>query len=307
MQQVEKNYLVFVCYGAKAVAHECLFALISLADCTINENGTFPDVWIYTDNPSLFQAYKDCPIKLNFRVVDQSTLKDWRGKIDFTHRVKIEVLRDFTKDRSGNILYTDTDVIFNHDPAPIFRKIAQGQLFMHVMEGIVSDAANPILHKLNKHLSAHNRKLPSGQMLRELPMWNAGVLGFNTRYNSLLDQVLEFTDNEYAVFPKHIIEQFAFSVYFQNQCPITSAAYYITHYWNLKEIRTILDSFFERFNGYPWNVLQDRFRSVQIPVLLQEKSNFYSNRSMAGKIMKKKWVPATPNWKTENAENDKLD
>jgi hypothetical protein len=127
-------------------------------------------------------------------------------------------------------------------------------------------------------------------------MWNAGVLGFSTDHAYLLEDVLAFTDFVYPRFPKHVVEQFAFSLYFQNTSQIHTAHTHIYHYWNLKELRPILLSFFRFFHTNDWDSLVQYSQLIQLPEYLQQKANFYSNRSVIDKLVKKKWLPNIPEW-----------
>jgi hypothetical protein len=294
----QTTYLVFQCYGHEGIFHECAFALLSLARLY---NGTCPvgsEVWIFTDNPDWFKAQFRVPgMPLHFAVINNDVLKRWRGSIDFVHRVKIEVLKEFTKERHGNIIYADTDVVFNKPLQPIINAVADGQLFMHVMEGVVSTKMNPIFTKLDAHLRDSIPMQVNGKPLWDLAMWNAGVLCFNSRYRHLLDDVLTFTDTEYPKFPKHVVEQFAFSVFFRQMGEIKAAAPYILHYWNLKEVRTLLASFFSYFRLSPWEDVVKASELVQMHVLMQEKVNFLANRDITDKLLKKNWQPQEYNWR----------
>lgn len=233
---------------------------------------------------------------MHFRHIDANTIKQWRGSIDFTHRVKIELLKDFTQTRTGNVLYLDSDTVFINRIGKMLEQIQVGKLYMHVMEGRVSDKQNPVLAKLDNYLRKNPGRKVKGQPIYDLAMWNAGVLGFNTQYNHLLDEVLKFTDSEYPKFPKHIVEQFAFSVSFQEQDDVKSAAQSILHYWNLKELRPLLSSFFDHFRDKSWEELTQLSQLIQIHVLIQEKANFYRNRSIVAAIQKKQWQPEIRNW-----------
>ena len=293
------NHIVFLCYGYEPVFLECGLALLSLSYQIEREPIPGLSICIYTDKPEWFSRFKDCPLPLSFRKIDDATITRWRGTIDFTHRVKIEALLDFTTIHQGNILYSDTDVVFRRNPIEIFNRIADGQLYMHVAESRVCDAGNPILEKLNNYLSGAKMTDTGGTQLNSYTMWNAGVLGMRADHKELLTQVLTFTDHHYPAFPKHIVEQFAFSVAFTGRMNIKTAAPTMTHYWNLKELRVILASFFTVFQEMPWTELQKLSQLFLVDVLLQEKSNFYLNRSIADKIMGKKWQPAIPDWEHE--------
>ena len=291
----ETNHIVFLCYGNERVVQECTYALLSLSRLYTPAELRSMEIWIYTDNPGWFRSFNDCPLQLRYREVDMATIKQWRGSIDFVHRVKIEVLKDLTKETSGNILYVDTDVVFTHRIDQVFKNINAGQLYMHVQEGVVSNAGNEILRKLNNYLKAGGKKL-DGRHLHEMAMWNAGVLGFNTKHKQLLDEVLAFTDSEYPKFPKHIIEQFAFSVYFQQNGMVKAAAPYIFHYWKLKEAGLALASFFNYFKDQSWESLTRYSALVQMHTLMQEKVDFLHNRSLGRHLLKKQWLPAKHDW-----------
>jgi len=292
---MERNYIVLLCYGHDRVFHECAWALLSLSRLYAPAGPANTEIWIYTDKPGWFREFKDCPLPLHFREVDMALIKQWRGSIDFVHRVKIEILKDLTATRQGNVLYVDTDVLFTHCIDKMLSDINAGKLYMHIMESIVSQERNPVLKKLNNYLGKENKQL-NGKPIRNMAMWNAGVLGFNTRHKALLNEVLAFTDGEYAKFPKHIIEQFAFSIYFQREGEIKAAAPYIFHYWNMKEAGIVLASFFSYFKGRSWSELVALSSLVQISGLMQEKANFFYNRSAIDSLLSKKWTPEIPDW-----------
>jgi hypothetical protein len=291
----QRNYIIFLCYGNERIFHECTYALLSLSRLYAEAWPKDTEIWIYTDNPGWFRSFKDCPLPLNYKEVNAATIKKWKGDINFVHRVKIEVLKDFTSEKSGNILYSDTDVVFTHYIDDILNGIGSGRLYMHIMEGRVSAGGNPVFRKLNDYLAASDLKL-NAKAMNEMDMWNAGVLGFNTKYNRLLDEILAFTDKQYPKFRKHIVEQFAFSAYFQDKENIKRAAPYIFHYWNMKEAGQVLASFFEHFKGRSWNELTRYSLLIQMNNLMQEKVAFLSNRGVGGTLAGKKWIPANYDW-----------
>lgn len=292
----ENNYIVFQCYGQEGIFYECALALLSLGRWVDPGDLENMEIWIYTDQAEWFGWMKGCSLPLHFRQLDQETLRSWRGRIDFVHRVKIEVLKDFTRERKGNVLYADTDVVFTQPIKKMWEGIEDGRLYMHVMEGNVKGCRNPVLRKLDQFLKKNYQQSINGREVREMSMWNAGLLGFHTKYALLLDDILAFTDRVYTHFPKHVVEQFAFSAYFQQTGMIKSGARYVLHYWNLKEARAILSSFFRRFDGHSWNDLVAVSELIQIPVLLQDKVNYYRNLSIKDKMLKKQWKPDMPDW-----------
>src|ERR1022692_2665780 len=123
----QPNYIVFQCYGNEGVFHECTYALLSLSRLYAQGELTNTEIWIYTDNPGWFRSFEGCWLPLHYREIDKATIQQWRGKIDFVHRVKIELLKDFIKDKKGNILYTDTDVVFTHRIDKMLEDIGAGK------------------------------------------------------------------------------------------------------------------------------------------------------------------------------------
>ena len=50
------------------------------------------------------------------------------------------------------------------------------------------------------------------------------------------------------------------------------------------------------FKNSEWNELVKYSTLIDVNVLMQEKMNFYSNRSIIAKIQKKHWLPILPDW-----------
>lgn len=291
------SHIVFQAYGQQGILQECVFALLSLSRQHTQEGLQDLEIWLYTDQKEYFESFKT-GLNLHFREVDSALIKNWRGSIDFVHRVKIEVLRDFVSKRSGQVLYLDTDVVIFSPLNELFSAIAQGRLHMHIMEGRVHGSDNILFRKLSKFLDTRPKDVTSGEFTipRDISMWNAGVLGFHTRYSPLLEKVLDFTDKVYPAFPKHIVEQFAFSLYFQERGETATIHTRIAHYWNLKELRTILASFFSFFENRQWEELVHYSQLIQLQEPMQEKINFLHNRTVGEKIAKKQWRPREPDW-----------
>ncbi len=289
-------YIVTQCYGNEGVFLECAFALLSLSRLYKPAELEHLEIWIYTDKPEWFQAFKNCNLPLHYRQIDNDIIKKWRGNIDFVHRIKIEALLDFTKNRTGNILYADTDVMFTHRIDDVWTGIQAGNLYMHMMEGKVSSRSNPIFTKLDKYLRSPGAPTVSDRPLYDMNMWNAGILGFHTDKRHLLEQALEFTDREYPKFPKHIIEQFAFSVYFQHSGTVHTALPFVLHYWDMKEVRAVFKSFLTHFNNSNWEELTRLSGMVQLYELASNRNKFLHSRSISEKLSKKQWSPPLYDW-----------
>lgn len=292
------NHIVFQAYGNDSNLQECLFALLSFSALhPLGIPGTL--VHIYTDRQEWFEV-QQIPMPISYHRLDAARLKDWRGNIDFVHRVKIALLQELAAQVKGNILYLDSDTCFLQSLDQILQRIANGELFMHISEGRLSDEPNPVIRKLNRFLRAHPGLTGygvQGIIPPETEMWNAGVLGFTTDKKKLLADVLDFTDQVYPPFSKHVVEQFAFSYFMSQAGTIHSASAAILHYWNFKEFRRYLDSFTDYCKGKSWEEKVRLSALLQVPALLQEKLSFYMNRSIAAKLAGAHYVPRIPDWK----------
>ena len=291
--------IVMQAYGQEGILQECLLVLFSFVKNHSKAEQEKFSFHIYTDKREWFAQFPDCPLDLHFYEINEARLKSWRGEINFVHRVKIEVLRDFVKQVKGAILYLDTDVYFTSAISSILERISHGELFMHVSEGKLNDGANPMMEKLHRFFKRKNTFEVNGKSVTiplDTVMWNAGVLGFHTQFAPLLDDVLFFTDAVHQQFPKHIVEQFAFSYFFAKEAQVHHSAHAIVHYWILSEIKLVLASFFQYFKGKSWDQLIHYSSLVQHAVIVQEKTSFFINRSVMGKIQQLKWQPSIPDW-----------
>jgi hypothetical protein len=109
---------------------------------------------------------------------------------------------------------------------------------MHKNEGLLKHKANPIMRKIFNFVV---REQPSYPGLKENPanlaMWNSGVLGFSPSQFSWVELVITVCDDLYRRYPKHLMEQFAFSWVFQERGDLKPAESWVWHYWFYKAFR----------------------------------------------------------------------
>ena len=167
---------------------------------------------------------------------------------------------------------------------------------MHTFEGIIESSNHPIINKLARFLA----KEADALAYKNKALYNAGVLGFNSSKRPLIKEVLHLTDELYPRFEKHIVEQFAFAFVFQ-QHYLKIAASHLEHYWNIKEIGSIITSFFDYYGKDNWEVLAIKLAQIDLSTIAQEKISFYNNRSIWDKMLKKDWIATLPNWEKLDA------
>lgn len=236
------NHIVYHAYGNKEILCEAALSLLSFFKYN---SPSFARIHIYTDDEKFFKnIFAD---RVECLPLTLETVKLWRGDIDFVHRVKVKMLQDFVTTHQGVFVYLDTDTFIVDDLSPVFKNIESGNVYMHTDEGSLSDKSNPMLRKTHKFVS-HKAVPVYGQPVRipaTTTMFNAGVLGFSSKQVEVFENVLYLTDAMYPLFPKHVVEQLAFSFYFQQTGIVQTAEKWIYHYWNFKEFRRVLTEYFE--------------------------------------------------------------
>jgi hypothetical protein len=273
------HYLIYQAYGSPDILNEALLSILSYL-----RQPAGATVLVYTDNPAHFQAVLGDARGVTYVFIEPTQWQAWRGEIDFVHRVKIKVLQHAAMHYSGQLLYVDTDTIFTQSVVPVFAALAQGERFMHLSEGRLGDG-NPLNRKINKALQrASNGPSLIGPQTR---MYNAGVLGLRSLDAPLLAEVLALTEQLYRLYPKHVMEQLAFSVVWARSGLVREAAPWVYHYWNLKEIRPVLASLFTLRPGSTLANWQARATRLDVPALAEGKAQF---RALPG------WRRAVKRW-----------
>jgi len=273
------QYIVYQAYGKRDILNEVLVSISSLYKVT--SFTARPQIVIFTDSVSYLASFLPPEIQLIDTPI--SKWKEWKGPQDFVHRAKIEMLRNFSNSFEGDVLYCDTDTYFVADPKSIFDQISKGDLIMHLDEGALKNSNNLVFRKLEKFL--RNYQYQGKAIPSETHMWNAGVLGFSTNDKPILDQVLAFSDDLYAAFQKHVMEQLAFSVCFQqktrHECQDT-----IFHYWDFKEYRELLDQFFQKNEGQKFGSWAKEIEMYNPIKMYDSKLKFLKKPYLLRKILK---------------------
>jgi len=276
------NYLLYQAYGSPDILNEALFSILSYL-----RRPAGATVLVYTDNAAHFRVVLGETAGVAYVPIEPAQWRAWRGDIDFVHRVKIKVLQHAAAHYAGNLLYVDTDTVFTQPLTEIFTALGRGERFMHVAEGRLSDG-NPLNRKINRALQqAGGTALVGGPIGPATQMYNAGVLGLRSSDAPLLTQVLALTEQLYRLYPKHVMEQLAFSTIWARSGPVREAAPWVYHYWNLKEIRPVLARLLAPRPGATQANWQARAASLDVPALAEAKARF---RALPG------WQRAVRRW-----------
>lgn len=241
-----RKYIVYQAYGSEAILNEALYSILSFYKI---HGQDYRDITIvvYTDHPLYFESVlgKD---RVLCKSLNADQVKQWRGAIDFVHRVKIETLIDFTSSLADDlVLYLDSDIVFLKSVEELFDKIREGVFVMHEFEGKLNSSKFPLIVKMGKFIKGHQKELSARgfEVTVDTGVWNAGVIGFQSSKKNLLTKVLCFTDAFFTLYPKHIAEQFGFSLYLSKEGTVFNSSEYLFHYWSFKEFRGVLYDFFQ--------------------------------------------------------------
>lgn len=246
------NYLLYQAYGEKENLHVMLYSLMTFLYVSSEETKNNTHIVIYTDGYEHLSSFLSDLPNVIYEITSPSKFKEWKGDINFVHRIKIKMIEHFFSKYTGKVLYVDTDTVFMKDPSPIFKNISDFDVYMHVCEGSIGSRVNRVMKKTERFVKKHNFQLSVGEVMH-IPLttniWNAGVLGLTNAQQVILKDVIELTEGIYKLWDMNGAEQLSFSYFLQNKFKINPAEGIIHHYWYFKEFYKIADDFFIHHQG----------------------------------------------------------
>ncbi|UOG76093.1 hypothetical protein MTX78_05695 [Hymenobacter tibetensis] len=269
------NSLIYLAYGLPDLINEGIYSILSYQRLARRD---LAQILIYTDQPTEFQQVLGTPANIQYPPISAGQWQAWRGSR--VYLLKIEVLKHAAEHYPGNLLFVDTDTIWQQDPEPIFHALGGGQRYMHVCEGVMAEG-DYLSQKIYRRLRGHQWQINGRTFTLDATtrLYNSGVLGFPSHDASLLDGIRELAEQLYATYNKHIMEQLAFSMQFQTDRTLAEAAPYVLHYWNLKEIRPVLTQLVHRYAPQGLDVLYAQLSRVNISELHAQELAY---RGLAG-------------------------
>ncbi len=283
----KQNYILYFTHGSYEYLNEAVFALLSYyAYHKENEN----KVVVYTDNVDYFK--QKLPSDIEYVLLNKEIIKKWAGDINFVHRIKIELLKDFSNRFSGNVLYLDSDTYFKQNISELFNHINNGSYVMSLDEGAMGERKNKIIRNFDNYLKNKDyQAIINGKKFtfsKNTRMYNAGAIGVNIPDdNEVFDNALTLTDYIYPENPSHVVEQFAFCFLLQSKKPnIIEAEPLIHHYWYFKEFREVITQFLNKNKDKSFDELVKLSQKLNPERMGAEKLR-YKNMNFFEKLIQK--------------------
>ena len=264
------NSLLFLAYGSKEVKQQTLFSICS-ALFNANYKSLSPltnKIVVYTDDIAYFQSFFGVIPLVEYRAIDALQIKEWRGAIDFVHRVKLQILKDYFKQNTGKLIYSDGDTLFLSSFVELFSTISKDCSLMHCLEGRLDEDYNTVCKKIRKFVEGKKWSLNGTQVeiSPSVQMWNAGVIGISDFLSFSIDGMIELTDQLYSRYQKHVMEQLSVSYLLQTQTSVVGVQEEVFHYYFAKEKMLVLSR--ELLKRYPSvDALESAWSDVQAELL----------------------------------------
>lgn len=257
------NYLIYLAHGPAAIKYEALYSLLTYFEVAPGLPAT---VLVYTDTPDTFRQMLGERADVQYPAVSAAEWQGWRGAADMVYLLKIGVLEHAAAHYPGNLLFVDTDTLWQRDPASIFDQIAEGARFMHLNEGLLR-TGNLLSRKVYRRLRGLEFVVGTDRVRigPDTPLYNSGVIGFRSSDAALLRDIMPLADQLYATYHKHMMEQLATGLRLGLDRLLLEAAPYVLHYWNLKAIRPALERVFGRNAGQGLPALRRQLDALHIP------------------------------------------
>jgi len=250
---INKN-LVLLAYGREVEYSRAIFCILSFIAWIEDQERV--RIIVYTDKPESFKPYLD-DIQVTYHLLTPLLLDSMLAGTGFFHRRKIAVIDlTFKNFPDDDVLFVDSDTFFMANPVKILRGFENGKSFMHKreydfrkgLELFTSFNQGEYPEAFLKFISGREFKIngKTEVFTDKDYSWNAGVLGLNKEFSSLMPDVFMLTDLFYANSKWFVSEQLAFSLILQRLTEIRPTDEFILHYWGNRQ-KLLLDKLLYRF------------------------------------------------------------
>jgi hypothetical protein len=225
---MSRVHLVTQAYGLEEVRVQAHYLALSALAW---REGLPLEVHVYTDAPEAFAALDG---RVHLRVLSADDIRRWRGPLDFTHRLKVEMIRELAgRFPSDKLLYLDADTFFVSPVSRVVERIGPGRGVMHEREYNVATRDSSQLRKFRKHMG--RLRFEGGPVDLTRDMWNAGALGLDPADFGMIPRWLAFVDTLYPRYRRGLVEQYGAALMLQQRCEVSPCTDEVFHYWAQKD------------------------------------------------------------------------
>lgn len=232
-------------------------------------------VCVVTDRPQYYQGFDE---KLVLIEIDEAKMQSWRGHEDFFWRIKMKAIEAAAlRFPSEHLLYVDSDTFLVTDLERLQSGLDQGQCFMHIEEGKLSQLDSKTERRMWNSLK--EKTFASHHIDANTAMWNAGVIAISAHQSvNIIQNAIQACDEMCQTdCTRRLIEQFAFSLALNHDGNLQPADREIAHYWGNKgEWNNAIREFFVYSHLTQASLTEQinqirQFDARQLPILKKEK------------------------------------
>ncbi len=202
------NFL-YLAHSQERFRRQALFSVLSLLHY-LKDSSLEHRIVVYTDDEAFFR-----PLDIVTQPLSVERITEWKGEIDFVHRMKIELMLHAQRKFEGRMMFLDSDNYIFADPIPFLRAWPEGTAIMDKLEYRLDRPADRVGRKYKRFFSKAHKFGASGarySVNMQQPCWNSGIIGIPPSDPGILTDVLSVCDDVHSQFRKHLSEQMAFCI-----------------------------------------------------------------------------------------------
>ncbi|GLU35355.1 hypothetical protein WKR88_27870 [Trinickia caryophylli] len=223
-------HVIYSSFGGRKYHDQTRFSVLTLLHLLLEAKRTDIRIVVYTDAPATVPKH-DLVISMPFTA---QQLAEFRGPLEYVHRVKVAMLQHAAKHFGTALLYIDGDTRWRELPNDVFEQLALGNnIYMHVDEGRLSEQFFPSYFHALENLRAPLQSFGMQFGTPDLTMWNAGVIGVPAGSDAFLARVLAVNDFLFPrLTPRNWVEQLAWALAVAERDDVVALGDKLHHYWN---------------------------------------------------------------------------
>jgi hypothetical protein len=240
MDNPKQLVIVYQAYGPSELSFQVLYSLYSLEQHSEPSQLAATSILIFSDQPDVLRTYIGANRPwVEIVPITAEQITDWQGPNRFVHRAKIKIIQTAWQGIPGPLLYLDGDTYFKASPWSMLAQLSPSDSWMHENEGTLAEGKHRLHQKIARYVRNKSFTAYDGQSFSiplNTAMCNAGVIAMHQHCQAYLAEVLALSDQLFAGYPKHVMEQLSFSYWLQAIGKVHDSTPYIYHYWKEKRL-----------------------------------------------------------------------